>query len=128
MDVSYRWIDGPNASQEDWDRVEAICAARGWASLNRPTSRILVAEVGDVLAGFYVFQLFPHAEPMWVLPSLRGQGVAEELAERMYQFLTEVRVRGFMIVADSPFAEALCEKFGMKRINSPVYAMLPEGG
>ena len=123
--VTYRWIDGVSASQEEWDRIEAICATRGWASLNRPTSRILVAEMDDTLVGFHCLTLFPHAEPQWVTPSQRGKGVSEELAERMMEFLAEVRVRGFMVVADNPFAEELCKRHGMQRITSPVYAMLP---
>jgi hypothetical protein len=126
-DVTYRWIDGVSATEAEWDTLERVMAVRGWASLNRPTSRVLVAEIDGVLVGFHCLTLFPHAEPQWVIPSQRGKGVSEELAERMMEFLAEVRVRGFMVVADSPFAEELCKKHGMRKITSPVYAMLPEG-
>jgi hypothetical protein len=124
LSVEYRWIDGATASDEDWERIENILASRGWMSLNRNTSRIRVAEgEGGKLVGFYVLQMIPHAEPMWVAPSARASGVADELADDMLQFLTEVNARGWMIVADSPFAEKMCEARHMKRIKSPVYVM-----
>lgn len=124
-DVTFRWIDGPDASTEDWDRIESILAARGWMSLNRPTSRVLIAETDGKLSGFIVLQLIPHSEPLFVSPSARGTGLAEALTDRMYSFLDEVKVRGFMAVADSKFAEELCEKHGMQKVASPVYVKLP---
>ena len=121
--VTYRWIEGATASDEDWDRIEYILATRGWASLNRNTSRIRVAERGDKLVAFYVLQMFPHAEPMWVAPAERSSGVADALADDMLHFLTEIRARGWMIVADSKFAEKMCEARGMRKLQSPVYVM-----
>jgi len=120
-DITYRWIDGPNASQKDWDKIESILAARGWSSLNRPTSRILVAEADGELAGFHVFQLYPHAEPQWVRPRYRGTEISATLADKMLEFLMDVKVRGFMVIADSEFAVALCEQRGMTKLESPVY-------
>lgn len=119
--AKYRWIDGPTAADADWNRIEDILAARGWSSLNRPTSRILVAEVDGELAGFHVFQLYPHAEPQWVRPRYRGTEISATLADKMLEFLTDIKVRGFMVVADSPFAIALCESRGMTKVESPVY-------
>jgi hypothetical protein len=120
-EVKYRWCDGPTASQEDWDRVESILAARGWSSLNRPTSRILIAEVDGELAGFHIFQFYPHAEPQWVRPRYRGTEISATLADKMLEFLMDAKVRGFMVVADSEFAVALCEQRGMTKLNAPVY-------
>ena|ERR1035437_8347136 len=122
--IEYRWVDGPTATAEDWDRVESILAARGWMSLNRATSRILIAEApgpdGRLLA-FVVFQLIPHLEPLWIAPSVRGTGLAEELSDRIIRFMVENGARGWISVADSPFAEKLCEREGMVRVSSPVY-------
>lgn len=125
--LTFRWIDGPVATDDDWDKIEHILAARGWMSLNRNTTRILVAETPDgKIAGFQTLQLVPHTEPLFVAPSQRGTGLAEELTERMYAFLTEVHVRGFVAIAESRFAEELCEKHGMKKVACPVYVKLSE--
>lgn len=119
--VGYRWLDGPSASQEEWDKIDDILAARGWSSLNRPTTRILIAEVDGELAGFHVFQLYPHAEPQWVRPRFRGTEISTTLADKMLEFMMDIKVRGFMVIADSEFAVALCEQRGMVRLESPVY-------
>lgn len=121
-EVTYRWVDGPDATDQDWDRIDRILEARGWASLNRPTTRILIAEddKGE-LAGLIVLQLFPHAEPLWVRPSMRGSGIAETLADKMMDFLREIKVRGFIVMADNPLAAKLCEEHGMVKVESPVY-------
>jgi len=119
--VSYRWVDGNDATVEDWGRVEDILAARGWSSLNRSTSRILLAEVDGELAGFHILQLYPHAEPQWVRPKYRSTEISATLADKMLEFLRDIKVRGFMVVADSEFAVALCEERGMTKVESPVY-------
>lgn len=125
--ISYRWIDGPTASDADWEKIESILASRGWMSLNRNTSRILVAERDGTMA-FHVFQLLPYCGPMFVPLSMRGTGVAEELADQMVNFLGSVEARGWIVVADSPHAAKLCRERGMKELQSPVYVMVDPGG
>lgn len=121
-DVNYRWVDGPTATAEEWERIEGILTTRGWMSLNRPTSRVLIAEDTDgALLGFIVMQLVPHTEPLWVLPSKRASGIAEELADQMLTFMVSVQARGWMVVADNPAAAKLCEQRGMSKVESPVY-------
>lgn len=124
-DVQYRWLDGPMASQEDWDRIELLLSTRGWMSLNRLTSRILIAEREGQLVGFHVFQLVPSAGPLWVKPSDRGSGVAEHLADEMLAFFAETCARGWMVVATNPSSAKLCETRGMHLIKSPVYTTEP---
>lgn len=120
--MNLRWIVGIDSTDADWDRIEGILASRGWMSLNRSLSRILVAEDEDKnLLGFIVLQMVPHTEPLWVAPKERGTGLAEQLADRMVEYLTEMKVRGFMVMADSPFAAEMCEKHKMERVKSPVY-------
>jgi len=121
-EVSYRWVDGPTATDEDWDKLDAILAARGWMSLNRPTTRILLAEdEHGAMLGFFVMQLVPHTEPLWVLPSRRASGIAEELADRMLTFMLEIQARGWMLVADNPVVAKMAEARGMVKEESPVY-------
>lgn len=117
--ITYKWIFG-----SELESLEPILAERGWSSLNDKTARALVAlDSSNTLIGFHVLQLFPHAEPLWVRKDMRGSGLAEELADRMMEFLAQVGARGFMVVADSPAAIQLCEKHGMRKVNSPVYLL-----
>lgn len=121
--IKFRWVDGPTCDDADWERIEAILVTRGWMSLNRATSRILVAEDADrKLLGFQVLQLVPHVEPLYVAPSARATGLAEELVERMIKFLGEVQIRGYLATAESPFAAQICERHGMTKLEYPVYA------
>jgi hypothetical protein len=128
MMITYRWVDGKDASDADWDKIESILVARGWMSLNRQVSRILIAEDESGKMGFHVFQMIPYCGPLFVPPSMRGSGVAEELADRMFQFLGEMQARGWIATAESPHAAALCEKYGMDKVTTPVYVMPSPGG
>jgi predicted N-acetyltransferase YhbS len=116
-----RWIDGISATQEEWDRIDSILAARGWMSLNRELTRILVAEDDGRLIAFLVLQAIPHTEPLWVAPSARGTSIAQELADDMVAYLKEVGARGWMLVADHPIAARMAEERGMFKVESPVY-------
>jgi hypothetical protein len=121
-DPTYRWVDGPTATDEEWDKIEGILASRGWMSLNRPTTRILVADDADgSLLGFICLQMVPHTEPLFVRPSQRGTGLAETLADKMLEFMLSIQARGWMVVADNPIAAELCESRGMVKVESPVY-------
>lgn len=124
MDTTFRWIDGPSATDAEWEKIDAILANKGWASLNRPTTRLLVVEDGDRILGFICLQLFPHTEPLYVTPSQRGTGLAKELSDQMLEYLKKVEARGWMAIADSPFAAEMCEKAGMVKVDAPVYRTL----
>jgi GNAT superfamily N-acetyltransferase len=127
-EIRFEWIDGPDnergtrpATREEWEQIDDICAIRGWASLNRVLTRILVAWRGEKIVGFHVMQFWPHLEPLFVVPSERGTGLAEQLADRMVEFVTEAKARGWIVIADSPYAKKMCEDRGMTKIKSPVY-------
>ena len=45
--ITKRWIDGADATEQDWKRSEQIVDAKGWMSLPKAMSRILVAEDAD---------------------------------------------------------------------------------
>jgi GNAT superfamily N-acetyltransferase len=126
-EINYRWIHGPQASQEDWEKIELLLASRGWISLNRPTSSILIAEDDDGIAGFHIFQFLPYAGPLFVRPSARGKGVAEKLADDMLEALAQAQARGFIVIADSPHSAKLCRDRGMNELKSPVFVMGGEG-
>jgi Acetyltransferase (GNAT) domain len=125
--VRFEWLDGPDsqgprpATREEWDAIDEVCAARGWMSLNRSLTRVLVAKRSDVIVGFHVMQLVPHAEPLYVNAAERGTELAAQLADRMLEFLVSVNARGWFVVADSPFAKTMCEERGMTKVKAPVY-------
>jgi len=113
-----KWIEGPEAC----DQLNDLIAMRGWTPLNSKTSRALVAydDEGQVI-GFSVVQLFPLLGPFLVLPEYRDGKLSKELADETYLFLQQVDTRGYLAICDSPVAERLCRKRGMKKIESPVY-------
>jgi GNAT superfamily N-acetyltransferase len=120
--ITYRWIEGIDATDADWSRIEEIGAARGWMELGRQTTlRVLLAERDGEIVGFCVLQMLPHLEPLFVDKSVRGTGVAEELADRMVEWMHEIKARGWMTVAEHPAAKLLCEREGMHRMDAPVY-------
>ena len=120
-EVTYRWVEGREATDHEWDTIDTMLKAMGWMSLNRLTSRILVAEDGERIVGFSCVQFFPGVGPLYVRPKVRGSGVAEELADRTMAFLVDAQARGWIVVADSPHTVKLCEDRGMKPIEAPVY-------
>lgn len=126
-EVSYRWVDGPNATQEEWDKVDAILASRGWLSLNRNTTRLLIAERDGEIVGLNTLQFVPHIGPLWVKPSERGTLMTEELVEKMLNFLSEAQARGFVVISESSYVSKTCESIGMSKVEGPVYVMGGKG-
>jgi GNAT superfamily N-acetyltransferase len=127
-EVTYRWIEGADASREDWDRIEEIGAARGWMQLTRETTlRVRLAECDGEIIGYVPVQLVPHLEPLYVDKAFRGTGVAEQLADDMCEWLQEIQARGWMAVAEHPAAKRLCEREGAHRVESPVYVYVRGG-
>lgn len=114
MVIDKTWIHG-----EDVHLLDDIVAANGWTPLNS-SSLALVAMDDDGIAGFHVLRLVP-IPTLWVRPDLRGSRLALELAEDMEKFLTDTNSKGFIVIADDPASAKICEKFGMRRITSPVY-------
>lgn len=123
-DANYRWVEGHACTQEEWDRIDRLLEARGWMSINRETSRILLAEgpAGELL-GFHVFQLLPFAGPLYVIPSARGTGIADMLVVKLLEFLAAANARGFIAIAQSKHAERKCIEIGMQPIEAPVYVL-----
>jgi len=128
-DIRYRWVNGWESSDEDWQRIEALLEVRGWASLNRKTTLIRIAEDSQgALVGFLVFQLIGFCGPLFVVPSQRGSGVAEDLTDAMFQFLGETHARGWIATAESAHAAQIMEKYGMCQLKTPTYVMPNPGG
>lgn len=126
--VVYRWLDGPEmdtpwrATEEEWSRIDEMLATQGWMSLSRTTTRLRIAEgPSGQIAGFLACDLLPHVGSAYVVPSQRGTGVAQRLADDMVKFMRESECRGWIVVADSPHSEKIAQAYGMTRVESPVY-------
>lgn len=124
--VTYRWVDGRDCSQEDWDAIDEKLASRGWMSLNRWQTTIQIAERDGKIVGVYCLQLIPHVEPLLVDRAEFGTGVADMLANNMAEFLEEKHARGFMAICENPVAAKMCEARGMVKVPYPVYMSVPE--
>ena len=124
--MTYEWLDGDDVKQ-----LDGIFSENGWPLLNPLLARALVArdDAGEIV-GCFVLQLVSHAEPLFVKPELRGQGIAEELADRMQAFLAEMKAHSVFVIPGSQFAEQLCFNHGLKKLDKPVYVYWgqPNGG
>lgn len=134
--ITYRWLEPSNDSRF-LDHIDGLIALRGWTPLPSrstygATHRILAAFEQDhfnneSIVGWHVIQFITHPEPLWVHPAFRGSKVAAELSSRVFDLLLTSNCRGFMVVADNPVAVQLCERYGMRRVESPVYVGGGEG-
>jgi GNAT superfamily N-acetyltransferase len=123
-----RWIDGWACPDDEWQRIDALLEIRGWASLNRRTSRIrIIEDAQGAIVGFNVIQMIPFVGPMFLRPSARGTGLAAQLADDMREFLVESRARCWLGVAASPHAAQIMEARGMRLLDKPVYIMADPG-
>ena len=135
-EVTYRWIDPPQTAMDpgenaaDWERLAELIGANGWMTLNPATSRALISEDSDAnIVGFLIFQMIPYVGPLYCAPSMRGQGIAEEMSDRMIAFLEDIKARGWTATAENPHAEKIMVDRGMKKVDAPLYVMRgPVGG
>ena len=121
--VTLRWLE-----PEEIYQLEATLLKFGWAALNKNTCRVLAAfDDNGKLIGWEAFQLYPYIGPAFVEPEWLSTGLYEELADEMHKFLSSVKCRGAIVVAESRFAEKVCEKHGMKKLEVPVYIKVDMG-
>ena len=107
--VSYIQLIGKQVEQ-----LKPILDKLGWA-VPHPVNAVAVTAVyqGRVV-GFFVLQLIPHAEPMWVSPEVRGTGIAEELLAKGKEILVESGAKGWLSICTNPFSERLAAQLGME--------------
>jgi len=122
--MTFRWME----SDEIETLVNPALKLKGWAELNicedRPTCRVLGAFGQDgELVEFFAFQMYALLGPMCrVDNSIRDSGeTSRQLATVMYDFLQQSNARDFLVVANSPISERLCERFDMQRVDAPVF-------
>ena len=126
--MTIRWLE----LSEVETLVNPVLKSRGYAELNlnevSPTCRVLGAFLEDgYLVESFAFQLYPVLGPLLRHDnSIRDSGeTSRQLASVMHEFLTSVDARDFLVIANSPISERLCERFGMKVVETPVYMNHP---
>lgn len=129
--MTFRWC----STDEIESYVNPVLKLRNWAELNvcedQPTCRVLGAFGQDgELVEFFAFQFFPMLGPLCrVDNSIRDSGeTSRRLAAVMYDWLVSSGARDWLVVADSPVTERLCERYGMKTLEVPVYVNKPGDG
>lgn len=120
--MEIRWL----ATDEIERLVNPDLEARGWAVLNlnesQPTCRVLGAFMDGVLIESFTFQLYPMLGPLLKHQDVRDSGeTSRKLASTMEDFLNTANARDFLAVANSPVTERLCKRFGMNKLDIPVY-------
>lgn len=122
--MKVRWL----APGEVLEHVNPVLAARGWAELNLDTCRVLAAfdeEKGHIVE-FFVLQLFPLLGPLLRTDNEKRDAgeTTRELVKQMEEYLEAEQARGYLAIADSPVTVRLCERFGMTKMESPVYGFV----
>lgn len=109
---------------DEFPQANAEIQHRGWSPLNEPTSRILGAFDGDVLVEVFVLQLYPVVGPLVRLDArYRDHGeTSHALVEEMVEFLESTEARGWLAICDHPATERICKRYGMTRIEKPIFA------
>lgn len=118
-----RWLN----SGEIVEKVNPALLQHGWPALNLETCRVMGAFNDDgKLVEFFVLQLFPMLGPL-----LRTDNVTRDAGEttralvsEMQAYLEKEEARGFLAIADSPMTERLCRRFGMSKLESPVFGFV----
>lgn len=116
--MTIRWL-----TAGEFPEANAEIQQRGWAPLNEPTSRILGAFDGDTLVEVFVLQLYPLLGPLVRLDArYRDHGETSlALVDEMYEFLEQNDARSYLAICDHPATERLCQRFGMVRIEKPIF-------
>lgn len=90
-------------------------------NLEIPRSNISVvagAFLENELVGFFVWQLLPHAEPMWIHEDYRNSGVWKELVSLIIPY---ANMKDTFVVAETEEVEKMCEKMEMEEVKHKVY-------
>jgi GNAT superfamily N-acetyltransferase len=101
--------------EEALEAIRPFLVSRKWRV---PPVGMLAAKVafeGDKVVGFAVYQLVPHTEPILVLPSHRGTGLAAELSRQIVEFARKVG-GGLMCISTSSIVDDLAIDNGLSPI------------
>jgi hypothetical protein len=115
--LTLRWLE-----EEEYPGVNSALALQGWARINERAARVLGAFEGERLVTVLVLQLYPIVGPLLRLDGRDNGEVSRALADEMVEFLDATGARGFLVVCDNPFVERICRRYGMTRVEQPIFA------
>lgn len=112
---------------EEYPMADEFFSREGIPRLDPNWSKIVAAidlATGKV-EGVMCLQVVAHAEPIWLSPDYRGDGIWRGMAETMDGYLTEMARQGALAGVYSqpthPEAEHLCQAMGMRLSGHPLY-------
>ena len=115
--ITYRILEKSEA-----DKLTPTLQALGWTIPYPQFATVLVAEENGEIIGFIVQQIVPHLEPAYVRESHRGQGIADELAQRGAEIFKASGVERFVATAANAHSERICrDVLGMKKVEGSIY-------
>jgi hypothetical protein len=128
--MKYEWL----TQDQIESLVNPVLKSRGYAELNinpaMPTCRVLGAflETGELVETF-TMSMMPFLGPLLKHDAdIRDSGeTSRQLATIMFDFLTGIKARDFLVIANSPISRRLCERFEMKLVDCPVFMTKPGG-
>ena len=122
--MTYRFL----TDDEVQNVLNPALAMRGFSMLNVAASHVAGAfDDSGALVDTLTLQLFPVLGPMLRLDNeQRDAGeTSRALVEFMAAFMRQHETRGLLCIADSPFTERLCARYGMQKVESPVFVTIP---
>lgn len=121
--LTYRFL----TEEEIDEQINPIHRQQGWAELNTSLAKVMGAWIGDRLIRALTLQLFPMVGPLVADPAYIDNGEASRgVAVEMEAYLKSRDTRGWLVIANSPVTERLCERFGMEKLEVPVYVSKKE--
>jgi GNAT superfamily N-acetyltransferase len=104
-----------------------------WPAPDPDMAKVIVAQAGlgkdGVILGFSVVQFVTHAEPLWVHPSMRGTGVAEELVRQTVHYIEDdCKIKRYVVSAKpGSMAARIAVNNGMRPLGCEVFVKtIPE--
>jgi hypothetical protein len=122
--LTYRFL----TNDEVQNVLNPALAMRGFPMLNVDASHVAGAfDDSGALVDTLTLQLFPVLGPMLRLDNEKRDAgeTSRALVDFMAAFMRQHETRGLLCIADSPFTERLCARYGMQKVESPVFVTVP---
>jgi hypothetical protein len=122
--LTYRFL----TNDEVQNVLNPALAMRGQAMLSILCASVLGAfDDEGTLVESLAIQLFPVLGPLTRHDNEKRDAgeTTRTLVDKMSDYLRSSETRGLLCIADSPFTERLCARYGMQRVESPVFVTIP---
>lgn len=106
---------------DETEKLTPFLKQQGWGIPLPHLAAVVVGEYQGEIVSFAVAQLIPHAEPIYVSPSWRGTGLAEETAKQLAGYMLRAGTGMCLSIAQTKFAEDLCRMLGMVEMQGKIF-------